>query len=124
MSLTLICSRSVARRRALPRTLLRFHACGGAVTGTLWSGMSKSSTPPAMTMTLCRIIGRAGGGAVADEQRRQSPGLPICQAGLKAEDAEPLGHPSLGSEPPRKCSKSRNLLLNWFMISLLEIVFF
>ena len=58
----------------------------------------------------------SGRGAVADQQRRQSPGLQTCQAGLEAEDAaKPLGHPSLGSDP-----QSQNILLKWFMSNLLE----
>ena len=61
-------------------------------------------------MTARPIIGQAGGGAVADEQRRQSPRLQICQAGPVAEDApEPLGHPSLGSNPLLEGSKSQNI---------------
>ena len=60
-------------------------------------------------MTTCPIIGQAGGGAVADEQRRQSPRLQTCQAGPGIEDAqEPLGHPSLGSDPHSEGSKSQN----------------
>ena len=61
-------------------------------------------------MTTFPIIGQAGGGAVADEQRRQSPRLQTCQAGPGAEDAPgPLGHPSLGSDPHREGSKSQNI---------------
>ena len=96
----------------------------GAVVGTLWS-MMVISTPPAMTFTLCPIIGQAGRGGVADEQRHKSPGLLICQAGLEAavEEPEPLGHPSLVSDPPRKVSKSQKILLKQFMTSLLENCF-
>ena len=54
-------------------------------------------------MRTCPIIGQAGVGAVADEQRRQSPRLQTSQAGPVAEDApEPLGHPNLGSDPHRE----------------------
>ena len=58
-------------------------------------------------MELCPIIGQAGGGAVTDEQRRQSSGLLIYQTGLEAavEAPEPLGHPSLWPDHPRKGSK-------------------
>ena len=89
---------------------------------TLWPGMAESSTHSATVMTtLCPIIGQAGGDAVADDQRRQSPGPQSCQAGLKVEDgAEALGHPSLGSDFRRKRSKYQNKLLKWFMTSLLE----
>ena len=88
----------------------------GAVVGTLWSMMVIS------TFTLCPIIGQAGRGGVADEQRHKSPGLLICQAGLEAavEEPEPLGHPSLVSDPPRKVSKSQKILLKHFITSLLE----
>ena len=38
-----------------------------------------------------------------------------CQAGPGGEDApEPLGHPSLGSDPHREGSESQNILLNGF----------
>ena len=47
----------------------------------------------------------SGRGAVADEQRSQSPELPACEARLDTVDAKPLGHLSLGSDPPRKGSK-------------------
>ena len=50
-------------------------------------------------------------GAVADEQRSQSSELPACQAALDTVDAKPLGHPSLGSDPPRKGSKFQKILL-------------
>ena len=64
MSLALICSRAVTRRRALPWTLLRFPTCGVAVAvaDTLWPGMAESSTHEARVMTtLCPITGQAGG---------------------------------------------------------------
>ena len=76
-------------------------------------------------MTARPINGQAGGGAVADEQRPQSPRLQICQAGPVAEDApEPLGHPSLGSNHLLEGSKYQNILQKWFMTSLLKICFF
>ena len=75
-------------------------------------------------MTTCPIIGQAVGGAVADEQRRQSPRLQTFQAGPGAEYApEPLGHPNLGSDPHREGSKSQNILLKWFLTNLLENCF-
>ena len=114
MSPTLNCSRAVTRSRALPWTLVPSPTCGVAVAGTLWSRRSPRA------MTTCPIIGQAGGGAIADEQRRQSPRLQACQARSGAEDApEPQGHPSLGSDPPREGSKSQNVLLKWFLTSLL-----
>ena len=66
-----------------------------------------------LLMVLCPVIGQARGGAVADEQRRQVSGLLNCQAGFVAavEEPEPLGHPSLGSDPPRKDSKPQKTLL-------------
>ena len=52
-------------------------------------------------------------GATADLPRR-----------ARAKDArEPLGHPSLGSNPYRKGSKSQNKLLKWFLTKLLENCF-
>ena len=76
-----------------------------------------------MTMTLCPISGHAGG--VADEQRRQLPGLLTYQAGLESavEEQEPLGQPSLGSAPPHKGSKTLKILLKHFMASLIENCF-
>ena len=119
MSPTLICSRAVAKRRALPWTLLRFPMCGAAVADTLWSGIGESKTTHPMMMT-CPVIGQAGGGVVADEQRRQSLRLQTCQAKPGAEDApEPLGHPSTWSDPHRKGSKSQNKLQKCLLTSLL-----
>ena len=126
MSPTFNCSRAVTRRRALPWTLLRSPTCGVAVAGTLWSGIGESKRSP-RAMTTCPIIGQAVGGAVADEQRRQSPRLQTCQAGpgFGAEYApEPLGHPNLGSDPHREGSKSQNILLKRFLTILLENCFF
>ena len=115
---TLNCSRAVTRRRALPLTLLRAPTCGVAVASTLWSGIGESKRSPRV-MTTCPIIGQVGGGAVADEQRRQSPRQQTCQAGPGAEGApEPLGHPRQGSDPHREGSKSQNILLKLFWTSL------
>ena len=108
----------MTRRRALPWTLLRSPTCGVAFAGTLWSRRSPRA------MAICPIIGQAGGGAVADEQRRQSPRLQTCQAGPGAKDVpEPLGHPSVGSDPHREVSKSQNILLKWFSTSLIKNCF-
>ena len=77
------CSWAATRRRALPWTLLlgRRHA-------VVWDGRIEE-----VTSTTCPIIVQAGGGAVADEQRQQSPRLQTCQAGTGDEDApEPLGY--------------------------------
>ena len=104
--------------RALPGTLLRSATCGFANAGKLWSGMGESKTTHPV-MTTCPIIGQAGGGAVADEQRRQLPPLQTCQIETGAENAlELLVHPSLGSDPHRKGSKSQNELLKRFLTSL------
>ena len=87
---------------------LAFSYVRGRGAGTLWFGIGESKRSHRV-MTACPIIGQAGGGAVTDKQRRQSPQLQTCQAGLGAEDApEPLGHPSLGSDPHRQGSKSQN----------------
>ena len=87
--------------------------------------MAESSTHPATVMTTVGLLlGQAGGGAVPDEQRRQSPELQTCQAGPEVEDAaKPLGHPSLGTDPRRKSSKTHNILLKLFLTSLLENCF-
>ena len=85
-------------------------------------GESKTTHP---VMTTCPIIGQAAGGAVVDQQRSQSPRLETCQAGPGSEDApQLLGHPSLGWDPHRESSKSQNILLKWFLTSLLIKMFF
>ena len=81
------------------------------------------STHPALTplMTLCPIIGQAGGGAVTGEQRCQSLGLLICQPGLEAavEEPEPLGYPNLRPDSPRKGWKCINKkFYDWFFSKL------
>ena len=111
--------RSISDFELFSWPLLHSPMCGVAVAGTLWPGMAELSTTHPVMTTVGPIIGKAGGDAVADEQRRQSPGLQTCQAGLEAEDAaESLRHPSLGSDPRPKGSKSQNILLKVFLTSL------